>query len=811
LAETPVLGTCYGFGPNTSGSDGSGALRFAVFEYVKYHGPPEWSLPTDPSIRFPAKAWPFWVVTKDNNDGQYHMAGDSGGPCLGAGNGILSLHWGRTPAWPFDSGGTEIAAKGFKAFADRATNAIATAQGYADGDQFVDTLLLLTNWDNTVLVTADFGNGESFSHETGIDASVFQSGVPSIVTGSFNLDVGSSLDDAVALIGGQLVYFQSLVVEDGFGNQLGTLVPMPVLSSQTFASINSSQLNADSYDDVEAATGDGDVQVFYGSPTGLSSGISMQGFPSADANDGKFITVSQNSGGTPFAITRPNPKSTLYVGVSHDSSSVTVQVFDGDLAGLYDYYFSGTDEYIPDNVVMCYALTPDKFKKDSKEALPIVIRTGEEFGDGAWTSLYEGPVHDSAQAPSGNYFYRVDAWLALDECSSDEEPPNPYEPVVPVRQQDLYYHALNAFKVRATGQVSVTSDDFGFIAYDEVGPYFQPYAHRWTPAMDTDFDGEFTFHIPVSQSVTAITLSDDDADYKFDEDRPGVGYGISELSYVVETQTGTYENTNPSGNYLGAGSWDKETHTVPVLGPDQTLVWRWDNVLAENNIHVWPPGAVTADVELFGAPAPVGAPYVASSVQPVPFWEQAGWQQILPHLPIVLGELNERGWPVGHTVVIRTVPQAKNVLRRSVNTGNSNTASIHSLFGELLAARLNLARGPELSDPLGAAHVWGESQTVAQLVWEADRALANRFNEGVGDLMDLDGHQGCPGDELHNNRPAQIRRFIRLLRSINGGSVGYSAPSSSSDPDLPTAAATPDLPTAAATHDDTSIAGSPLY
>ncbi|MCK4455779.1 MAG: hypothetical protein KAU99_05470, partial [Thermoplasmata archaeon] len=267
--------------------------------------------------------------------------------------------------------------------------------------------------------------------------------------------------------------------------------------------------------------------------TGGDNTIAMQsgsyeGIPSADRYDGKFLAIA----GTGHS-TINGTKVIAYIGVPSNESTFEVGIFDGDVGDHWDF------EYPPFPVTR-FTLYMDSLKNGTTaSAVKTWVCTSNLCKDNQWYNQ-TFTVSPGAQAPSGNYFYRLEAeW--------DGGTPQ---------------LGLNDFKIRTTVQISLAAgQEFGFAGGPQanIDPDFGP--------LNT-YDGEWCYNFYVPATTARVTFYDGDADRKGDTDDPntpdpeGESPGLPEDDnesakyrrspdiYVVVTdpEGHIYTNNNPSGN-----------------------------------------------------------------------------------------------------------------------------------------------------------------------------------------------------------------------------------------------------------------------
>lgn len=255
-----------------------------------------------------------------------------------------------------------------------------------------------------------------------------------------------------------------------------------------------------------------------------------EGIPSTDPNDGKFVLIASSGHAT------IESKVVANIGIPANESTFEVGIFDGDVGQHWDY-----DGDLPTS----YALYMDPLKNGTTAMF--VKSWSSSSGilpdDDWYTESFS--VSPDAQAPSGNYFYRLVA---------------EWEGGTPSL-------GLNDFKIRTTGQISFDpGHEFGFAG----GPQANMDPDFGTP--DNTYDGEWCYNFYVPIATPRVVFLDGDADHIYDtddpntpstdpykegknwgsppDDNPNPKYGISPNIHVVVTDPdgNTYLNSNPSGN-----------------------------------------------------------------------------------------------------------------------------------------------------------------------------------------------------------------------------------------------------------------------
>ena len=553
----------------------------------------------------------------------------------------------------------------------------------------------------------------------------------SVVVGNFNGDriadsitgIVTSWDD-IAFISDDRPYWMRAAGIGGYsGGTLGIDPSNVTAPGRKFTALRVNDLNTDGNDDLEAVREDGSVTVFFGSSYNASQnnhdtggltypGTEFTGLPTADGADGKMLTISGLG-----MKTIDRPSTSMTISVPSGAAEFEVQVFDGDLGGLFDDVQS-------DGAHTCFQLVAEPLKDDLGTQV-VAQMTDADLADNGWTTLYVDQTlssTSSSRAPSGNYFYRLDVFLAAD-CNS------------PV---DETMQAVNTFKVRTTGLVSIAHRDYSVMAHDAVGPYARHYKTWLVP--NTEYDGTFDFYTDVPSTVSALAVAESDADDLLD-DVPGRGTGANEeIFYAVYAPDHIYDmsvaaayNDNPSGNYdLGLGETDAELFSPITAGTvDGIWRWHWGEVNSINNIHMWTPcpaDILDANLETFGLPR-VGLPVTGAGS--AAYWaEQAAYLAAL--LPLDLGGDDSSsaaprtaamtiGLPAAPAAssfhMVETVEDALAIL-----DGIDGTAT-ERLAAQLLTARLNVEAGLSVGENLTEGYVQGTHERIGDVITSAAQSL----------------------------------------------------------------------------------------
>ena len=519
----------------------------------------------------------------------------------------------------------------------------------------------------------------------------------------------------------------------------------------------------------------------------------LHGFPTNDLSDGKMVTVVGQQ-----LSTISVPQITFFIGVDSAESNFSVDLFDADMGANpgfgvpVGWSFGDGCNANPTINKTFYNLYADPLKDGSGTFLaaqisedPWVPPATDGILDQALTSLYSGPVHPEAQAPSGNYFYRLEVILGPDANTPD--------PSVP---------CVNGFKVLTTGQIGITFGNLQFMGFDAVGPY-RPVGGgsltppSWCPSVsrpvrnpafswgvDTNYDGKFSFYFFVPSTTTSFTLIDADADSLCDgcvdqdasnPSAPGWAQGETyRIAYAIFNPKGewlsiqkmvggiprtwTY-NWDVSGSYdPSRNDFDLETATALCGGSCVSgyYNWIWFNVLSENNIHIRPPASSIYELtsERF--------PWLSvTSAKSLGFYKQLSDQKISELLPQILGQLDTAGYPIGISLIVSEVSLAKEIMAKKGPRISSYSHPIRNLLTQLLIAKFNLLRAEDFNEPLEEAFVLGTDFSVGEAVESSDALIA---------LIE------CPNCPLPNDLAQEIDQDTKFLDLINNGMVLYSPP-----------------------------------
>jgi len=283
------------------------------------------------------------------------------------------------------------------------------------------------------------------------------------------------------------------------------------------------------------------------SPPPLPASNGYTAFPSTDPDDGKFMAVAGEGMSTLAGIAV-----IAFIGVPAGSASFEVGIFDGDTTNHWDLEGPGS--------TLNYRLYRDPLKNGATGSL-LAQWTSDNALDDAWyTRAFN--VDDGAKAPSGNYFYRLEANWANPNSQS-----------------------FNNFKIRTTGQISLRAgQEFGFAGGPQdfsVDPCVGSGDPNPGDTNDPDansYNGDWPWYFYVPTVLTSIAFRDGDSDRVDDENSPGrpqdgpSGNGAcadvppSIYYTVTDPADHVFTNNNPSGDQ----EWEDFT-IGPSPGDDITI------------------------------------------------------------------------------------------------------------------------------------------------------------------------------------------------------------------------------------------------
>lgn len=780
-----ALGTvdCVGFGDGGPAGP-AGELRWAMLPVTG--GSYQVTFPNDANTY--TLGPPANFFTLPNSGGQQLSQGDSGGPCFEPSGwtlaGIMRNAKKETPPTPQNPSSLGVVTSVGAYSASGPTNLFNLDRqlqqlvdkdpefaffGDIDGDKNPDLIMVVAKNDGAQtyfdlqaqLTGTPLPNGFVDFY----DANLLGVAMPAVnldstlaALGDYN---GDGVGDMLALFGGQSFYF------DGRAALVPTAhVPSPEclvhpldpaycpIFDTAYMELRSVDLDGDKFTDLEAIDASGEVDVFSGSVYGLKPARRMQGFPSADGNDGRFVTVT-GAGNATVA----HASMGLWVAVHPSQQQFALEVFDGGMEGSDDV--SGSPD---DNT--CFAL----YKAPGQVKGALVKQWDKSFFTGAnnaWKSL--GSFTTSVPQGESYDWYLLEVKLGTGGCNS----------LGPAAA------SINPFKVRMTlgtdpagaegllveGNGSDPSEPLGQISFrgvDSYGPS-TPDGAFGDDVPDTTYDGTFQFLIYAGDNPTGITVTEADADYSLDGQTgacsgysdpitqdaqiPGVAVGANQYtSYSLLWWNGSSWETeqkvcDPSGQYTPGTEETEERHFQIPPGGAAWWSWAWDSIWVHNNVLVFPVTASPAPYAVFGKRPPVGQRAPIGASRTVEYWSNAS-SEIVSKLPIVLGTTNA-------AVNVTTTSQAAAILAGLLGPGSSSgekltvchkekaiTIDKHALpahlahgddttrpqamaalLAQLLAAKLNVQRCDGFGQDLASAFLYGREETVAQVLAQSDSAV----------------------------------------------------------------------------------------
>lgn len=296
----------------------------------------------------------------------------------------------------------------------------------------------------------------------------------------------------------------------------------------------------------------------------LADGTVLGSMPSNVANDGKFI-------GQPGLELTANTTLTftgsVWIGVDKSRTTVEVDIFNGNQGGLWNNHVTGNP------VKVTYSLYADPLKTANPKALgtPVVFKTSDVMASNAWTPLYSGPVHPSARAPSGYYFYLL---------------------AVQWDNPSLAQTEFHAYKVQATGQVSIVSGQQ--VAFDggpnnvSTGPNYVGPVDPPLGSSGNTYYGQWDWYVWVPPGSTSVTFNDCDADSAIDSDAPGNPPDDNPDPRFRIPPNIQYAIYYPNGqllslNLIPSGESECDAHTFSIT-QSGFYHWQWLGVDAHNTV-----------------------------------------------------------------------------------------------------------------------------------------------------------------------------------------------------------------------------------
>ena len=244
--------------------------------------------------------------------------------------------------------------------------------------------------------------------------------------------------------------------------------------------------------------------------------------PSGDSTDGKFMTVAGNGLSTLAGISI-----VIYVGVPSGRSNFEVGIFDGDTSTSTGGHWDSRVDY----PILNYKLYRDPLKNGTTTSL-LWQGTSEQMVDNGWYTI-SFSTDGGAKAPSGNYFYRLDANWADSRSTS-----------------------FNNFKVRTDGQISLRAgQEFGFDGGPQ-NPIPQGGNDPCAGTSGNSYDGSWNWYFHVPTVRTSITFRDGDFDHgpngrPADDGTDSCLVIPPDIYYTVkDPENHLYTNNNPSENQV---------------------------------------------------------------------------------------------------------------------------------------------------------------------------------------------------------------------------------------------------------------------
>jgi hypothetical protein len=232
----------------------------------------------------------------------------------------------------------------------------------------------------------------------------------------------------------------------------------------------------------------------------------LTGFPDADPNSGKFITVTkgeQTLGEVSVGQHTFNVSIRVRAAATPQGNTWMLKIFDGDVGGFFDTPSSGGDTIL-------YELFPDPNIVGNTAGTPIFTVASTALSDNGWDSFPITQTNAALNATTGDYFYHLVATWTTNNVAQEQ----------------------NLFKIAAEGQPFLLKGST--IGFQGVAGPLQP--------SNINYDGKFVFLIGVPASTTRIDLYDGDADRADDTDDPNSPPGIAHPDFAT-----CLANTNTPG------------------------------------------------------------------------------------------------------------------------------------------------------------------------------------------------------------------------------------------------------------------------
>lgn len=691
--------------------------------------------------------------------------GDSGGGVFLL-NTLVGVHR-AGPAACVAGPGEAVRASKFAKWAKLVMGSLADVNAIVNLDLVPDTIVLREDASglNYEFVVLD-GATDAETTYLSVPKSLVGSAVSvALSAGKFNND---SFGDAIFQINGL-----AFVLAGGSGAFTSQAL-VPSANGETYDRFYVADFDDDGYDDVEAVRSSGWVDVLYGSGSGLTPGRDTWQIPSDDRNDGWFYAVTG-----PNEVTWPQPSFQSVLHVSDPAAEVRVEIFDGRNG-------SGFDRYDLPSAPSCFRLygypiddgsppNPSLLIKEVQGDAVDPLSQNPVFPENEWGTLYKG-ANDAKGNISNttNYQYLISVTHAA--CSGTNTP-----------------FGINSFKIRASPGSLYAPKDFSFHPRDLFNPLSPGGVNggSYPSKFDTDYSGFFVPFVMNVTNVAKLTLTDTDADRVDDPNFPGKEEVANKLSYVLVDYADPIDaqnnlkalatDTQVSGNYFSTigdlGTYDRTYCLDPPKPGDSCfaqlashptdLLWIWQDVVPTNIIRVSRSGSY---VLMSSRPPPIPAVTTAQSVQA---WVSGGQGGLASYLPILLGEENPCGDPVGSSVLVSNAYDALRILDGKAGPGYGGSVQVRKFRSALLGAKLNVVRGASLGETMTSAFIYGTDGTVGQALIRADKALARHC---LG--MSCDGAKGCPlgGPVIPPQQGANLTELAAaevLIAAINANQLTY--------------------------------------
>lgn len=591
-----------------------------------------------------------------------------------------------------------------------------------DGDGFLETMTVAfqtpaqTRSKLEWRVRGGFTNPLTDTYDTSLPAGV--------VAGFFRPEAGSGVpvDDVVIYAGGNLFYCRST----GFGGVSCDVTLHSALGSapkvlgvnliQSSSAATASLLAAPGFDGIEALLDDGSVLTFLGGDSGLrpNDNIEFVGFPTPFGGDGKFATVGGKN-----LQTVEDPSFSTFVGIP-EGERLIVEIFDGDFEGINDR---------EGDVETCFKLIPDQSPgedtatdtcrldeddelvcDDTILAVPESEAVAQGLLDNSWWTFFDGTANHASACKDGVCWYRVRIVLSAG-CTS---------------RPSVGSSGFNAFKVRTNGAMMMGRQTLSFIGRDQAGLFAS--GKPLGPVVDTSYDGVFDleFDVRVGNELTLTQMDADDLGHAKRGVANGANHEIQFEFALTDGSTACGVASDclvdiPSGNFTGAPE-DRISYGWTGVGPGSYL-WRWSNVLTDNNVGVEMPAGSPLLHPVYGR---ASRRLPTASARELSFWQA---QPLSAWLPVNLtGTRAECGLRFDEDVV--SPAQASTIL------ADTSGGALAQLRAQLLTAKLNVKRSATFGESLPAARIQSSEQLVRDLLSEAERAVVAHNTAGSASLLE---------------------------------------------------------------------------